>query len=479
MRLQKRIPWLFSLGAVLVAATLWGAPAGAQNHVSSDQPGSIVIWPKVIADGTRDTLIKLTNTSNGPAYAHCEYTQGTGFCSLTDEPCSLTRSDSCPEIPGASANLCVISWQTGNFDVILTRQQPTIWRVSTGRMEDPFLPADGECDQDFPQHCPGLFPTEVPPPPQGNSPFISPFFRGDLRCIQVAMDLSTPIGGDALKGEAIIETLGSNQISEYNAINVPALEGPLTGDTLKLDGVQYAACPPALDLMHYTNNPGAEDLVAEKLGANCGVFGCPVRTELTFIPCRAEYGTEEGTPFNVSFELVDEFESPFTALEPFDCWATISLDDLFPAGVGSAATFMRTRVTPSGSGLCLRGTNQGLIGCTTDAACGTGGVCGPASGILAILEEFHETDNSIGQGFAPAVDAANAHIVARSTGSLQRTGVCRVGHAVCTSDAGCPAAGLCRINSTTPCMADATCEALDPNDFCDRCMNDEIVLAVD
>ena len=46
MRVQKRNPWLFSLGVVLAAMVLWGSQAGAD--VTSDRPGSVVIWPKVI-----------------------------------------------------------------------------------------------------------------------------------------------------------------------------------------------------------------------------------------------------------------------------------------------------------------------------------------------------------------------------------------------------------------------------------------------
>ena len=61
MRVQKRSPWLNSLGVMLAAMALWGAPASAD--ISSDKPGSVVMWPKVIDDGTRDTIITLTNTA--------------------------------------------------------------------------------------------------------------------------------------------------------------------------------------------------------------------------------------------------------------------------------------------------------------------------------------------------------------------------------------------------------------------------------
>ena len=68
MRVQKRNPWLYSLGLVLAAMALSGTQAGAD--VTSDRPGSVIIWPKVIADGTRDTVITLTNTRNEQAQAH-------------------------------------------------------------------------------------------------------------------------------------------------------------------------------------------------------------------------------------------------------------------------------------------------------------------------------------------------------------------------------------------------------------------------
>jgi len=106
MRVQKRNPWLTSLGVVLAVIALMGGRAAAD--VASDQAGSIVIYPKVIADGTRDTIISLTNTSNMQAYVHCEYVQGTGICSNSpiDAPVFCTplnpagASPDCTSVPG-------------------------------------------------------------------------------------------------------------------------------------------------------------------------------------------------------------------------------------------------------------------------------------------------------------------------------------------------------------------------------------------
>ena len=146
MRVQKRNPWLYSLGVVLAAMVLSGSRAGAD--VTSDRPGSVTIWPKVIADGTRDTLITLTNTRNEEAYAHCEYVNAIGFCTISGAFCTLPSTAavaSAPACPGGTGDVCELQWQSLDFDVILTKQQPTIWRVSTGRRDDPLQDADAEC----------------------------------------------------------------------------------------------------------------------------------------------------------------------------------------------------------------------------------------------------------------------------------------------------------------------------------------------
>ena len=496
MRVQKRIPWLFSLGVVLGAMALWGTRAGAD--VTSDRPGSVVVWPKVIADGTRDTLITLTNTSNVQAYAHCQYILGTGVCSLTPQFCSQIPasagggSPGCEQIAGAEANTCDITWQVGDFDVILTRQQPTIWRVSTGRVEDLSLPDNARC-VDFVQgmtprqSCPGLFPIgNVPPPPPaallGTGPNDATF-RGELLCIQVNADGSA-FAGNALKGEAIIETLGSNQTSEYNA------------------------CPEGIDLTHYA--PNADDLVAADLGSPCATTGCPVRTELTVTPCRSDFAAGVGTPFSVDIDVKDEFELGFTTGLRGTCWANLDLTQLGFSNLQDS-TFQRTRLV-SQSNVCIQGVNQGLIGCTNDAACGAGGVCAPPTGLLAIVEQFHADDESLpapGPAGFPSpllinvgTDAANSHSVdLDGDGSLQRPGHCRNQlTTTCSTDSNCPP-GLCRINTTKTCLSDADCNTINADctgpgvpaaccsgastgtcmagDFCDRCMNDEITFEPD
>ena len=476
MRVQKRSPWLNGLGVVLAAMALWGTQANAA--VSSDKPGSVVLWPKVIADGTRDTLITLTNTRNEQAYAHCEYVQSLGLCAVTGSFCSVPNA--APGSPGACEpvpnNVCTQQWQSADFDVALTRQQPTIWRVSTGRVDNPFLPADGECDLVPPinpgdalrQSCPGLFLIgQVPPAP--DQPF-----RGSLTCIQVNVDGSAN-ASNGLKGEATIETLGSEQISTYNSINVEALDGAAVEGLVRLNGIEYSACPPAVEVSHYSQ--GAQDLVAADIDPTvCDpTLGCPVESEITLMPCRADFNAELAARWATDIEYTNEFEQTLSIETTFECWANFDLRDLgFAPSSASGSQFQRTRLTPTGSGRCILGDVNAA--CDADADCGTGGVCGPVTGILAIVEEFHNTAASLAPTpTGPAGTAASNGYTVAFDGSLERAGHCRGDlDTECTSNAQCPN-GLCRF-SGDPCTTDAQCGV---GDFCDRCMNDEITFQAD
>ena len=94
MRVLKQNPWLPSLGVLLAAITIAGY---ARADVTTDEPGSIVIFPKVISDGTRDTVIELTNTSTSSQHVTCVYvdtsTASPGTCSGTTPPVQQCNSD--------------------------------------------------------------------------------------------------------------------------------------------------------------------------------------------------------------------------------------------------------------------------------------------------------------------------------------------------------------------------------------------------
>jgi hypothetical protein len=517
MRVQKQNPWLTGLGVVLAVFALTAGRAAAD--VASDQAGSIVIFPKVIADGTRDTLISLSNTSNMPAYVHCEYVQGAGICqgSPAGAPTFCTPINAQGASPDCALGVpCEVAWQSQNFDLILTRQQPTIWRVSTGRIFDPFAPANGECENVMQggierQICPGLFITEQsgdPNNPTGNliPPPGAPFFRGELKCFQVDSTLTSLNAGNALKGEAILgwdpdSPLASANISTYNSINIQAENGSPDDLLLKLDDTpnrpsddrgEYNACPEAIEFTNFS--PGASNPVAEAIApAACTGSGCPVRTEITVIPCSEDFENEVGTRTTIQFQFYDEFENlQNSATRELDCWANYDLAEL--STQVNSSTYWKTRITPSSSsaGRC----REGLVGevCSSDSDCdpdgagGANGVCGPSSGILAVVEQFYDSDASLASvsPLAPGSSAVNT-VAVNDPGQgpdtdAVRSGRCRGNLSMrCEKDGDCPDLngaptgdnGICR-NSDTFCSTDDDCTGAAGLAVCDICMNDEI-----
>src|SRR6266404_6040662 len=121
---------------VLALAIMITASA-ASADVTTERTGSILILPKIVADGTRDTVIQITNTSNSLVHAHCFYLNG-----------APVNGPGTPSL-----------WQETDFFIWLTRQQPTHWIASRGRTVNPNDPpgSDGA----------GLDPGLVPPTAPG------------------------------------------------------------------------------------------------------------------------------------------------------------------------------------------------------------------------------------------------------------------------------------------------------------------------
>jgi hypothetical protein len=161
-----------------------------------------------------------------------------------------------PGSPGAcssiAGNVCTQQWQTGDFDVSLTRQQPTIWRVSTGRVNNPFLPSGIACD-DPTNSCPGFLGGQVQPAPTIPSAVLTsggdgrPHRRRDRQ----------------LEGRGDVETIGSPQISEST----------IRSTSRRATNLHGRGCPPPQWGRVQRNPPAvevptavsAQDLVADAL----------------------------------------------------------------------------------------------------------------------------------------------------------------------------------------------------------------------
>jgi hypothetical protein len=255
--------------------------AYAQDQFSTERPASILIFPKVINTGVPgpETVIQISNTTNMVVFAHCLFVDG--------------RS-----VNGAP------SWAVTDFDLTLTRQQPTHWAVSAGRAVDPM---DSET---------GLDPGLIPP--------VSDGFMGFLTCVQVDSS-GAPVGGNALKGEATIGNVngvdGVNNVSKYNAIGIPAVGAVGPGNTLHLDGVEYAACPADL-LMNFQAENGP-DPALETAGNTASI----VSSDLTVVPCGMDF--ENLIPGHTTLDVhaKNEFEENSSASFSATCWRSLPLSD--------------------------------------------------------------------------------------------------------------------------------------------------------
>ena len=355
----------------LMAAALVGlVVGGAQAQVTTERSSSILVFPKVIANGTRDTVIQITNTSNSMVHAHCFYVNG-----------ALTF----PEFPPGPQNPPL--WIETDFDIWLTKQQPTHWVVSQGRLVNA---ADQPCSNNagvpngqsggfFPDggffdcNDAGLDPGRVPP--------VVDYFTGELKCIEVDPS-GAPLSGNHLKGEAttttfnvcdpgnpldpsdghcVLET-GSTctddgdcdetvlDVAKYNAIGVIGNENNDGDNVLCLggepseecpNGAEYDACPQVWIANHFAE--GAPNPTTES---------GTVETTWTIVPCTQNF--EEQTPETVTLviNVWNEYETAFSAGTRVTCWDELNLSEVDPVVFGYSAlgtSFAQSRLRSSGA----------------------------------------------------------------------------------------------------------------------------------
>ncbi len=311
------------LGAMLAAGTV-----SAQERFTTESPGSILIFPKVINTNGRQTVIQITNTTNMPRFAHCFYINGQIY---------------------AGQQLCTVT----DFEISLTRQQPTSWAAGVGRSINPMDAQDG------------IDPGAVPPVPPG--------FTGALICVEVNSGGdptdSNPFKGEATTGEEVVNAgVEPHNASKYNAVAVEAVSGANNGDNvLELDNTEYAACPTG-GLLNFAAESGP-DLVFTLAGNDPSV----VSTTLAVVPCSIDLQNLIPATTLLNFETRNEFEGARSALVPVTCWGALNLDDaeflgtMTPAGLGSLFGFSQITGSPLGFVAVANATRVGANG-ASDAA---------------------------------------------------------------------------------------------------------------
>jgi len=373
---------------LMAAALVSLAVGGAQAQVTTERSASILVFPRVISDGTRDTIIQITNTSNSMVHAHCFYVNG-----------AVTRPEDPPD-----PILNPPRWNELDYDIWLTKQQPTHWVVSEGRLVDP---SDRECGEEaiavyqkglidgvggifLDCNGAGLDPGFIPP--------VEEFFTGELKCIEVDMS-GHPVSGNHLKGEATTvirnvcdldeedtdgectvtgEDCTSNDdcdeddfdVAKYNAIGIPGNENNNGDGILCLggepseqcpNGAEYDACPEVWIANHFADDApypiGPDEDAAE------------VDTTWTIVPCTQNFESQDPETIQINVLVWNEFESVFSTGFPVTCWEEFELsdrDNVFDFDVlGSAFAQSRLRsANQSGSGFLMVGTEEHEV--TTD-----------------------------------------------------------------------------------------------------------------
>jgi hypothetical protein len=336
MRTEKRGAFLSGLCGVAVALGLGMMATVAQGAVSTERGASILAFPKVLANGASDTIIQITNISNNMVHADCFY--------VNAQPDPFTHQP---------------IWQVTDFQIWLTKQQPTHWQVSTGRFVNPndSCIINGKIVPSVDCADAGLDPGAVPPTPDG--------FIGELKCVEVDV-ADNPIGGNHFKGEATIRTGGD--AAKYNAIGIQGTD--MAGETANelllnqpIDSAdvvgQYDACPNVLLLNHFADGVTDPFILASGLGGTCNVkmlvpipcqadSDCPdgstcqnppqildanhnidlisaTLTDLTLIPCTQDFENSQPSSATVQFQIYNEFEEAFSFSTTVTCWADFFL----------------------------------------------------------------------------------------------------------------------------------------------------------
>ncbi len=314
---MRRILSLLPCGVFALFVCL---PLPCDAEVSTDIPGAILVFPKVQSDADRETVFQVTNNTGNRVFLRCFYIDG--------------RTDRGGGEP---------TWLVTDFQITLTRNQPTVWVAGEGL---PAVPSDRPED---------LYPGPVPPVGDG--------FHGSLRCV-VVDESERPVGVNAISGEATLVHRQSGTTLKYPGITVRGLPANDGNNTLLLDGTEYAACPRLLLFNHFFDD--APDPVLDS----------PIRTRLTVVPCSIDVENSIPGSATLQFEVFNEFEQRLSTSLPVDCYEEIDLSDIDGASQPALSIF----------NFALQGTLVGLsrIRPVLDARIDTG------HGVLAVAEERRE-----------------------------------------------------------------------------------------
>ena len=392
--------WAILSGVVGTVIALW-AVGSARADVASDEPGAILIYPKIFVDThgvfgpPTDTEIQVTNTSNSVIGARCFLVNATSFCSNSPDPTDpiacTPETEGSPEHRCPPGGFCLQQWTENDFKMTLTKRQPVSWKASEGR--DTF-PCDEQGKSCFGgQTNAGSFAIATQ---------TDPFF-GELKCVEVDPASFEPVIGfnpansahGDLKGEATIvsDVPGRIDARKYNAIALQSTGVNDNNDTLLVGGpgAEYNGCPNVLILNHLFDD--AEVDTHESSEGNPMVPSSIVRTDLTVVPCGEDFNTQTPNTATLQFLVFNEFEQRFSTSTNVTCFREVPLSDIDtrPGPFGDHQSIFNVNVSGTLAGQTRI---RAVSGASTD------------NRVLAVAEEFM-TCGSGPEGVCSA--AANVH----------------------------------------------------------------------
>lgn len=292
------VKWNAFLSGLCASAVALGVVAtGVHADVTVEKGASILIFPKLVSSSTEDSIVHISNQGTMMVHAHCYYVDASLVDRITGASCEVDNGVNCLPL-----------WQETDFDLWLSRKQPTSWLLSEGRR----VSISNESPGDYGY---GLDPGHIPPMDS---------FEGELKCVEVD-ETGRPTLGNNLTGEATLKTISGStngDVSKYNAIGIlgnPDAAQPT--NPLHLDDEEYAACPSRFRVQHPATG------ISEVPNSLAG-FGLSASTELTLVPCNEDF--ENGVPSSstLQFLVYNEFEERFSGSTTVTCYLSTELTDL-------------------------------------------------------------------------------------------------------------------------------------------------------
>lgn len=275
------------LSFVLTGVLLSVACAVTARAATSDQAGSILIFPRVVADAEHDTFFQIVNRSNLKTHATCFYVRVAG------------------------AALQDVDWT-----IALEPKQSTHWSATRGRALDPNDPACFGNNAQADCYGAGFDPGAVPPAVAD--------FAGEMVCVQTDAS-GAPASGNALAGVADVIGVGDGSTARYSAFAIRGFDDNNNDGELCIGqaaagscavGAEYEPCPARWMLVHPSD--GQEDDASE------------TATLLTIVGCDQDLLSQTPRVIDLDVFVTNEFEQRFRLATRITGGQTIALSDFSP-----------------------------------------------------------------------------------------------------------------------------------------------------